>query len=92
MTNPPKPDEGVADTRSAGETALLGKAAAPGQPAADIRTEVDQETENLKEDEGVFVDKMLKWDEDGAAGEATQDEDFLKSIIVSDETPVIKRK
>lgn len=91
-TNTPKPDEGVADTRSAGEAALLSKAVSPGQPVADIRTEVDQETESLKEDEGAFVDKMLNWDEDGAAGEATQDDDFLKSIIVSDETPVIKRK
>ena len=90
--NQPKPDEGVADTRSAGEAALLSKAAAPGRPVSDIRSELDAETESLKESESGFVDKMLNWDEEGGDGEAQEDEDFLKSIIVTEEKPIIKRK
>jgi len=88
----PKAGEGVAETRSAGEAALLSKAAAPGRPVADIRSEVDEETEGLKESESGFVDKVLKWDEEGAEGEAQTDEGFLKSVIVTEEKPIIKRK
>jgi hypothetical protein len=88
----PKPGEAVPESRSAGEAALLSKAVAPGRPAANIRSEIDEETESLKESESGFVDKVLNWDEEGAEGVLQEDEGFLKSVIVTEEKPIIKRK
>ncbi|MCP4329051.1 MAG: DUF3035 domain-containing protein [Alphaproteobacteria bacterium] len=78
--------------RSAGESALLSKANASTKADQGIRSEVDEETEEIKESEAGFVDKILKWEEDGGEGENPQEEDGLKSIIAGEQKPVIKRK
>lgn len=82
----------VLKDRSAGENELLRLAGLRPGVDARIRAEVDRAGKQQVEAEQVFVDKLLKWKEDGGPeGAEAEDEGFLPKLG-GDTRPVIKRK
>ncbi len=81
----------VLKKRSAGEAALLRLAGMRAGIDSGIRDDVDRETENRNEAEEQFVDKLLKWKEDGGPDGAKKDDGLLPKLG-GDDKPVIKRR
>lgn len=81
----------VLKNRSAGEAALLRLAGMRAGIDSGIRADVDRETDDRNDAEERFVDKLLKWKEDGGPDGAKKDASFLPTLG-GDDKPVIKRR